>query len=78
MNRKLLNIVLSLLIASFTIGIVGCEQEGTMEKAGKEIDKAAKDVGKATEEAMKEAGEAVEDAQQKVEEVIEEQKDNKG
>ena len=78
MNRKLMNIILTLLIASFTIGIVGCEQEGTMEKAGKEIDKAAKVVGEATEEAMKDAGKAVEDAQQKVEEAIEEQKENKG
>ena len=78
MNRKLMNIILSLLLGLFTLGITGCEQEGPMEKAGKEIDQAAKDIGKATEEAMKDAGKAVEDAEEKVEEAIEEQKDNKG
>ena len=78
MNRKLMNYFLILFITVFTLGITGCEQEGTMEKAGKEIDKAANDVGNATKEAIKDAGEAVEDAEQKVEEAIEEQKDNKG
>ena len=78
MNRKLLNSFLILVMALFTLGITACEQEGTMEKAGKEIDEAAKDAGKAAEEAMEDAGKAVEDAQQKVEETIEEQKENKG
>lgn len=78
MNRKLKNIIFPLLIASFTIGILGCEQEGTMEKAGKKIDKSAKEIGKETEKTMKDAGKAVEDAQQKVEKAIEEQKENKG
>ena len=78
MNRKIMNYLIILLISFFTIGIVGCEQEGAMEKAGKQIDKAAKDVGEATEEAIKDAGKAVEDAQQKVEETVKEQKENKG
>ncbi len=79
MNRRIFRIIFSLLIASFiAISITGCEQEGTMEKAGKEIDKAAKDVGEATEKAIQDGGQAVEEAQQKVEKAIEKQKDNKG
>ena len=78
MNRNVIKYLFILLIALFSLGISGCEQEGKMEKAGKEIDKAAKDIGKATEEAMKDAGQAVEDAQQKVEEIVEDQKENKG
>ena len=73
MNRSLKKYFLILFMVLFTAGMVGCEQEGPMEKAGKEIDKAAKDVGKATEDAMKDAGKAVEDAKQKVEETIKEQ-----
>lgn len=78
MNRNLVNNLLISLIVLFAIGITGCEQEGPMEKAGKEIDQAAKDVGKATEEAMKDADKALDDAKQKVEETINEQKENKG
>jgi hyperosmotically inducible protein len=74
MNRKIMNFLLILLIALFTIGITGCEQEGTMEKAGKKIDQAAKDAGKATDEAMKDTGKAIEDAKKKVEDSMEENK----
>lgn len=74
MNRKIMNSLLILLIALFTIGITGCEQEGTMEKAGKKIDQAAKDAGKATDEAIKDAGKAIEDAKKKVEDSMEENK----
>lgn len=76
MNRKLMNNLIFLLIALFTIGITGCEPEGNMEKAGKEIDEAVKDIGKAAEKTMNDAGKAVEDVQQKVEETIKEQKEN--
>ena len=70
MNRKLMSIILSLLISSFTIGILGCEQEGAMEKAGKEMDKTAEEISKKTEEVMQDAGKAVEETQQKVEKAI--------
>lgn len=75
MNLQLKKYLLIVLMSLFTAGLVACEQEGPMEKAGKEIDEAAKDVGKATEDAMKDAGKAVEDAEQKVKETI---NDNKG
>lgn len=40
------------------LGFTACEKEGPAEKAGKEIDKAAKDVG----QAMDNAADAVKDA----------------
>jgi hypothetical protein len=38
------------LILSFVLGLAGCQQEGTGEKAGKQIDKAAEKAGKAIED----------------------------
>lgn len=70
MKRKLMSIVFFLLLGLFAFGITGCEQESTMEKAGKEIDHAAEDMSNATKETMKDAGKAVEDAEEKVEEAI--------
>jgi hyperosmotically inducible protein len=40
---------------SFVLGLAGCQQEGTAEKAGKKVDQAAESAGKKIEK----AGEAV-------------------
>jgi hyperosmotically inducible protein len=37
-------------LLAFVLGLAGCQQEGTAEKAGKKIDKAAEKAGKAIED----------------------------
>ena len=41
------------LLLSFVLGLAGCQQEGTAEKAGKKVDKAAEKAGKTIEEKTK-------------------------
>ena len=45
----------SVFFLSFVLGLVGCQQEGTAEKAGKKVDQAAESAGKKIEK----VGEAV-------------------
>ena len=40
-------------LLAFVLGLAGCQQEGTAEKAGKKIDKAAEKAGKKIEEETK-------------------------
>ena len=51
---------LTVLIAAMLFGLTlsACQKEGPAEKAGKEIDKAAKDLG----QSMEKAGDAVKEA----------------
>jgi hypothetical protein len=51
---------LNVLIAAMLLGLTlsACQKEGPAEKAGKEIDKAAKDLG----QSMEKAGDAVKEA----------------
>lgn len=48
--KKLKMSLLSLLAAALILGLVACEKEGPMEKAGKQVDEAVEK----TEEAIKE------------------------
>ena len=45
MNLSLRGFSIVFLLA-FVLGLAGCQQEGTAEKAGKKIDKAAEKAGK--------------------------------
>lgn len=47
---KKLNLLISVVLLGLTLS--ACQKEGPGEKAGKEIDKAAKDAGKAMEKAV--------------------------
>lgn len=78
MKSNILKLCLALFLALSFTGLTGCEQEGTMEKAGKAIDEAAEDAGKAADKAMKDAGKAIDDAKQAVEEKMESQEEGKG
>ena len=51
---------LAVLIMAFTFGCTKPKEEGTAEKAGKQVDQAVKDAKEYTGEKLKEAGEAVE------------------
>jgi predicted small secreted protein len=52
------NILIASLLAMFAIGVIGCEQEGPAEKAGKKIDNAVEEAG----EKIEEAGEKIEES----------------
>ena len=48
-------------LLSFVLGLAGCQQEGTAEKAGKKIDKAAEKAGDKIDKEVEKAGKAMED-----------------
>ncbi|EGB15189.1 hypothetical protein DND132_1983 [Pseudodesulfovibrio mercurii] len=50
-------IVVACLLAFVTVGL-GCGEEGTMEKTGKKLDKAAQDAGQQMDKAAEDAGNA--------------------
>jgi hyperosmotically inducible periplasmic protein len=48
-------------LLSFVLGLAGCQQEGTAEKAGKTIDKAAEKAGDKIDKAAEKAGKTIEE-----------------
>ena len=48
-------------LLSFVLGLAGCQQEGTAEKAGKKIDKAAEKAGDKIDKAVEKAGKKIEE-----------------
>lgn len=67
MFRVLKKIFVCLLLTLFAAGVVGCEQEGSMEKAGKAVDEAVEDAAK-----------SVDDVKKDVEESMKKKEDDKG
>jgi hypothetical protein len=55
-------LLLACLLGFATSGLVGCEEEGPMERAGERADEAVEEVGEEVEEAGEEIEEAVDDA----------------
>ena len=56
MHRNMTRLGLVLLLSgAAALAITGCKEEGSAEKAGKELDKAAEDAGKQTEQAADDA-----------------------
>lgn len=47
------NVLMLMMVASLTIGVFGCEKEGTGEKAGKALDQAMEDTKDKLDEATK-------------------------
>ena len=48
-------------LLAFVLGLAGCQQEGTAEKAGKKIDKAAEKAGDKIDKAAEKTGKAIEE-----------------
>ena len=48
-------------LLAFGLGLAGCQQEGTAEKAGKKVDKAAEKAGDKIDKAAEKTGKAIED-----------------
>jgi uncharacterized protein YjbJ (UPF0337 family) len=73
---KIRNVIVVLLLA-LVAGLSACkkEEEGTMEKMGKAVDKAAHETAEAVEEAAHDAERAVEDAADDVKDAVEDAKD---
>jgi len=61
-NSKIKKLLSFLLLAIFAVWVTSCEQEGTMEKSGKAVDKAVEDAGDALKDAKEKMEDAVEDA----------------
>ena len=58
MNKGLLAILFS---GVFTLGLIGCEQEGPAEEAGENIDQAAEQPSQAAEDAKENVKESMDD-----------------
>lgn len=58
--------VLMAIFLSAALGLAGCQQEGTAEKAGKKIDTAAENAGKKFDRMTEKVGEKLEDAKETV------------
>lgn len=46
MIKKGKSVIAMLALIALVVGLVGCEKEGPMEKAGKKVDKAVEDIKK--------------------------------
>ena len=66
-------LMLITIVLSLVAGLSACkkEEEGTMEKMGKAVDKAAHDTAEAVDEAAHDAERAVEDAADEVKDAVE-------
>ena len=53
--------VVIVFLLAFVLGVAGCQQEGTAEKAGKKIDKAAEKAGDKIDKTLEKTGKAIED-----------------
>ncbi len=60
------NRVLVITCLSTILGLAGCQQEGTAEKAGKKIDRAAENAEQKIEQTTEKAGEKIEGAKKSV------------
>ena len=60
------NRVLVITCLSAVLGLAGCQQEGTAEKAGKKIDRAAENAEQKIEQTTEKAGEKIEGAKKSV------------
>ena len=58
--------ILVITLLSAVLGLAGCQQEGTAEKAGKKIDRAAENAEQKIEQTTEKAGEKIEGAKESV------------
>ena len=63
--------VLVIACLSAVLGLAGCQQEGTAEKAGKKIDRAAENAEQKVEQVTEQANKKIEDAKESVTEKAE-------
>ena len=61
------HIIAAVVLGTLIVGLSGCKKkEGPMERAGKEIDKAAEKTGKQIDKAVEKTGEKIEKAGEKI------------
>lgn len=66
--KKRSTIVCSLMFIFLALGVAGCEQQGSAEKAGEKIDTAMENISNSAKEAVETVGDKVEEAGDKIEE----------
>lgn len=59
--RQMKTLLLMMIIASASISLVGCKEEGPAERLGERIDEAGKDAESAAKEAERDLKKAVDD-----------------
>lgn len=69
-------ISVALLALAFALPLSACQEEGPMEKAGKQMDEATEEMVQESEELMDEGRAAMDDVGRKMEEVIEDLDDD--
>lgn len=63
-------VIAAMVVGLLMAGTYGCKKEGPMEKAGKEIDKAAEKTGQQINKAVEKTGDKVEEAGDKIKESV--------
>lgn len=64
-------VIATLVVGILAVGVSGCEKkEGTMERTGKEIDKAAEKTGRQIDKTVEKTGEKIEKAGDKIKDSV--------
>lgn len=66
----------ALVMSALLVALPGCEREGPLEKAGRDVDQAVEDMGQPREGPMEQAGEAVDNTTERLGEQVEKAGDN--
>jgi hypothetical protein len=67
MTKICRSLIAALLLGSLVAGVSGCQKkEGPLERAGKEIDRAAEKTGQQIEKAIDKTGEKIDQAGEKI------------
>lgn len=64
------NVIAAMVVGLLMAGAYGCKKEGPMERAGKEIDKAAEKTGQQIDKAVEKTGDKIEKAGDKIKESV--------
>ena len=56
------SVIAALVLGILAAGVSGCKKEGPLERAGKEIDKAAEKSGQQIDKTLEKAGEKIKDS----------------
>lgn len=66
-DRPFTSLLLALAIGMLSVGLIGCEQESTMEETAEEVDETMEEASEEMGEAAEEAGDEIEGAADELE-----------
>ena len=64
------SVIAALVLGILAAGVSGCKKEGPMERAGKEVDKAAEKTAQEFDKAVEKAGKKIEKAGEKIKDSV--------